>query len=190
LEVSLWQLVIAPSATVSTTLQAAIQAAMTDPNPNEAYAEFIDKYGTHYIDSVIVGGKLKASTTTTKTVSNSTERLSLMANFGFKQMFGLDSGNLSLDVNFTNDYNSFSTESINDLEALGGDPQLNDFFANALNPAQTFVQWSETLIANPAVIRYRCREISWLFAAPLGNSATRIAVKNVLRSYMAGQTDV
>jgi len=31
-------------------------------------------------------------------------------------MFGLDSGNLSLSVNFTEDYQKFSTETTNDLE--------------------------------------------------------------------------
>jgi len=189
LEVGLWQLVLGPDLAIRDTVAAAVQSAMS-LGTTEAYAEFIDKYGTHYIDSVIVGGKLAATTVTDYSSTNSTEQLALLANFGFKQLFGLDSGNLSLDVNFTEKHNQFSQDSTNDLSVLGGDPQLNDFFAGNFNPADTFVQWSQSLIANPAVIRYRCREMSWLFASPVGDTTRRQTVKDVIRQYMAGSLDV
>jgi len=167
LESALYQLVVGPDISIRTSVQKSQNAIRAISDAGEKYlaqAEWIDKYGTHFIDSVIVGGNLVTESLTVTSSSLSLQEIALLANFGFSNMFGLTSGDLSLNLTFVDSYKSFQQDTTNNINVLGGDPQLANFFRGDLNPSDTFVNWAKTLIRNPAAIRTRCREISWLWA--------------------------
>jgi hypothetical protein len=183
LESGLWQLVVGPAIFPRERISQKIQeiAEASGPEQYDAMLEFIDRHGTHFVDSVIVGGHLKMSSLTKKSQDLDATELAILANFGFKNMFGLDEGNLSLNITFVDKAEQFEQETTNQLDVLGGDPELANFFRGDLKPEETFVNWSRTLIRNPAVIRTRCREISWLFG-PL-----RAEVSLAVEDYLAGR---
>jgi hypothetical protein len=185
LESGLWQLVAGPALPVRARVTAAInetlELANGSPPDDEAYARFINRHGTHYIESVIVGGILQMSSTIRTSTLSSKEKINVIANFQFQKLFGLDQGNVNFDLNITNDANTFTREANNWMKALGGDPELANFFSGTLKPNETFVMWQETLISNPAVIRYRLRETSWLFPRQY-----RKTVSDAVKLYITG----
>jgi len=186
LESALWQLVVGPDITVRQTIINSQNAIRNTQDANDKYlaqAEFIDRHGTHFIDSVIVGGNLVTESITVASNSLSLQELAILANFGFSNMFGLSSGDLSLNITFVDSYKSFEKDTTNNINVLGGDPQLANFFRGDVSPSDTFVNWAKTLIRNPAVIRPRCREISWIW-----ESAEIQDFSKVVSDYMLGKT--
>jgi len=186
LESALWQLVVGPDINVRQTIINSQNAIRNTQDANDKYlaqAEFIDRHGTHFIDSVIVGGNLVTESITVASNSLSLQELAILANFGFSNMFGLSSGDLSLNITFVDSYKSFEKDTTNNINVLGGDPQLANFFRGDVSPSDTFVNWAKTLIRNPAVIRPRCREISWIW-----ESAEIQDFSKVVSDYMLGKT--
>jgi hypothetical protein len=185
LESALWQLVVGPAIEPRKPIQDKIDeiAALTSQaDKMDALIEFIDRHGTHFIDSVVVGGNLVLESLTTTASGSSLEELAIMANFGFKNMFGLDEGNLGLNITFIDSFHEFEQDATNNINVQGGDPELANFFRGDVKPEETFVNWAKTLIRNPAVIRTRVREISWLFSpAPLREIASA-----AVKEYMSG----
>jgi hypothetical protein len=185
LESGLWQLVAGPALPIRDRVTFAInetlELANGSPPDDEAYARWINRHGTHYIESVIVGGILQMSSSIRTSALSSKEKINVVANFQFQKLFGLDQGNVNFDLNITNEATSFTREANNWMKALGGDPELANFFSGTLKPNETFVMWQETLISNPAVIRYRLRETSWLFPRQY-----RKVVSDAIKLYITG----
>jgi len=132
LESGLWQLVVGPSITPRLKVQQDINqtvllatGAAQDP---QAYARFINLHGTHYIESVIVGGYLEMSSSITKSSTFSSDQLAVTANAKFQNTFGLTSATAQLGLNITSTSTYFETESNNWMKSLGGDPELAKFF--------------------------------------------------------------
>jgi len=186
LESDLWQLVVGPDIAVRDELQNDINTILNIADANDRYlatAEFIDRVGTHFIDSVIVGGNLVTESITETSNSLSTQELAILANFGFNNMFGLSEGSVSLNLTFVDSYSTFEQDTTNTINVLGGDPELANFFRGDVEPSETFVNWAQTLIRNPAVVRPRCREISWIWP---GTDLQEIS--QVVNDYMTGKT--
>jgi hypothetical protein len=184
LESGLWQLVVGPSLSPRLKVQQDINdtinlATGSNADPN-AYAYFINLHGTHYIESVIVGGYLEMSSSIRKSSTVSNEEIAVNANAHFQNTFGLSSANANLALNITSTTSYFETESNNWMKSLGGDPELANFFSGSLKPNETFTLWQETLISNPAVIRYRLREISWLFDRTLRSTVSQAVAQYLL----------
>jgi len=183
LESGLWQLVIGPTIGPRQQVIDKINEAvnLTLGGDTQAYARFINRIGTHYIESVIVGGKLELSSDVSTNTSLNRDEINVAAGFEFKNLFGLDKGNLTANLNVTNAHTTFQQTANNWMKALGGDPELANFFSGNLDPEDTFPLWQETLISNPAPIRYRLREISWLF-----DNFQRQPVSDAVTSYLNG----
>jgi len=183
---ALYQLVVGPDISIRQSVQNAQQLIRDTSDASEKYlmqAEWVDRYGTHFIDSVIVGGNLVTESITQTSTSLSLQEISLMANFGFSNMFGLSSGDLSLNLSFVDSYKSFQQDTTNNIDVQGGDPELANFFRGDVEPSETFVNWAQTLIRNPAAINTRCREISWLW-----NTDEVQDFSQIVTDYLNGQT--
>lgn len=115
-EYALYQILLGPSVALRTAVQSAINEAkvgaiFTPPDSanyvrmilrfseiiSEAYLEFLQRFGTHYIDSVTVGGKLEMTNLVDTTWNNDTQKVALTGSVSFKKSFGVDS--LSAQVN-------------------------------------------------------------------------------------------
>jgi len=184
LESGLWQLVIGPSSSPRDRIQQNIEKAQLETDP-EAFFRFISLHGTHYIESVVVGGNVEMSSLVERSDEMSAHDLSILANAEFRNLFGLGEVQIDLTVNFTENLTAFKEETNNWMKSQGGDPELANFFSGTLKPEETFILWSKTLIANPAVIRFRLREISWLF-----DLAYRKEVSNAVSLHLSGKSPV
>jgi len=183
MESGLYQLVIGPSIDIRPKIQDKINLALnTSVDPDLAIAEWINRHGTHYIESVIVGGKLELSSSLDNSSGVDTDKLTVSANVEFQNLFGLSQVSVGLNLTLGSENEFFKRESTNWMKALGGDPDIANFFSGNLRPNETFALWHETLITNPAVIRYRLRETSWLFPRE-----KRQKVSDIIDRYMLGE---
>jgi len=114
--------------------------------------------------------------------NNDTDRIAAAASLTFKKAFGLDSFSANASVDYTTIVTKFEQETQMTLKAYGGDPDVSSFFGGAVNASETFVQWQQSVITNPAVIRYRLREVTWLFPY-----SVRPDVRIALKKYIAKQ---
>jgi len=155
---------------------------------NEAeLLSFIDRFGTHYIDSVLVGGSLSLETIVNRSISTSEDHLGVFATISFNNMFGIDKGNASLDLNFNKDYISFQQSTTTTLSTKGGSYSLANFFSGShFNPYETLEEWVGNLIHNAVPIKIRCKEISWLFP----DEKLRIAMRSAIQDYLNGTTAI
>jgi len=172
LEYDLYQILLGPNVALRQKVVDAVNKAKIDvitgankDSPYQPYMDFLQQFGTHIIDSVTVGGKLEMTNLVDKDFKNDTTTVSVAANLSFKKMFGLESATADLDLNIRTEMVSLEQNSKITLKAFGGDPNIGNFFSGNANTAKIFSEWQATLITNPTVIRYRVKEISWLFGS-------------------------
>jgi len=165
LRISYWQLYLGHSSTIKSVVQYAMnQLLLLNPTDQIDLLQFLDRYGTHYIDSLMVGGTLEMDVTSLTTLSNTTEQLNVLANAAFQNLFGISHANLTLDLDFSQQVTDFVSNVTNNLYTLGGNYSVNNFFSGNTDPASTYEQWIGELISNPVPIRFRCVPIYTLFS--------------------------
>jgi len=151
----------------------------TNPQP---YLDFIARYGTHYVDSSVVGGQFTQRTVVK--YQNDTDKLFLSV--GLQGQFNANSGTQvqgSLDFSLSDISFTISTTTISTNEVIGGDADFSDYFAHVGDPQGVktlFQSWKSTLPRNPVSVRYRLIEIFNLFTDTTINSQLCIAVGTVL----------
>jgi len=166
-ETSLYQLYLSKGNRVLTQelLDAANDAGAepykVDPTP---YNDFITRFGTHFVESAVLGGYVQQ--TTKISYSNDTEKLHLAV--AIKGTF--ESGTTTVDGALSLDFQEATvrvqTESTSDTIVIGGDTDFSDFLANSGDAQGTqilFQSWKSTLPRNPISVRYRLKEIFSLF---------------------------
>jgi len=178
LEYALWQLVIGPELGYRPKVEISINN-LNVSSDDDVY-NFLERHGTHFIESVIVGGKLELSTIVDKKFDNTSDAIAASATIAFKKAFGLDSFTATGSVEYEEIVTRWETETQMTLKAYGGDPDVSSFFGGSVNVSETFVAWQKSVLTNPAVIRYRLREISWLFPTANIRAQMRTAVKKYL----------
>lgn len=70
----------------------------------------MERHGTHFIESAIVGGKLELSTIVDKTFSNTSDSIAASATLAFKKAFGLDSFTATASVEYDDIVTRWETE--------------------------------------------------------------------------------
>jgi len=164
-ETSLYQLYLAKRELREDFLEDASELAATYDLDPTSYELFLRRYGTHYVDSVVIGGSVLQETTFQ--TDNVTDQLLITASLAGK--FESATGTKiegSLNFKFDDVEQKIQTETVSSSEIIGGDAEFTDFVLSAGDPAtakQLFESWKATLIINPVTIRYRLVEIWQLF---------------------------
>jgi len=126
------------------------------------YDLFLARFGTHFVDSVIIGGSVQQETIVN--TENSTEALMFKAVLQgkFQSATGTDKVEGELDVDYKQTEKRVTQETTSSSEIYGGDPEFTDFVLTAGDPDAAkllFESWKSTLITNPVTIRYRLVDI-------------------------------
>jgi len=129
----------------------------------ESYNLFLAKWGTHYVDSVVIGGSINQETTIT--VTNDTDAMTITA--ALRGQFEQASGtgpkvNLDLTLAYQTATSYVQTSTFSSAEIYGGDPEFTDFVLTGGDVDATkllFESWKASLITNPITIRYRLVEL-------------------------------
>jgi len=130
-----------------------------------AFALFLATYGTHFVDSITLGGSVEQRTVIES--SNDTELLFLTVavNGKFEQASGTKvEGNIGFAYQDATIKIQSETTSMSIL--YGGDPKFTDFVLNAGDPTaakELYESWKATLLSNPVGVRYRLVDIWQLF---------------------------
>jgi len=131
----------------------------------DSYRRFIYRWGTHYVDSVVVGGSVRQKTTITVQTNTNTMQIAVALRGKFQSATGTQiEGSLGLTLDIVNNY--VETETLSSSEIYGGDPEFTDFVLKGGDPDATatlFNSWKASLVTNPITIRYRLIEIWQLF---------------------------
>jgi len=164
-ETSLFQLYLADRVLNPDFKEAARLLPATYAQDPSSYQLFLSRYGTHFVDSVIIGGSVRQRTVVT--TSNDTE--ALMFKVALAGKFQSATGTAvegSLDLAFKQVTTEVETETTSNSEIYGGDAEFTDFVLSvgqADAAKQLFESWKATLITNPVTIRYRLVEMWTLF---------------------------
>jgi len=127
----------------------------------ETYNLFLAKYGTHYVDSVVVGGSVQQETIVE--IENTTDVLTIAA--AVRGKFESTSGtSVEGDIGFgyQDSVNRVTATTTSTSEIYGGDAEFTDFVLTAGDPDATkllFESWKSSLVTNPITIRYRLVEL-------------------------------
>jgi len=130
-----------------------------------AYNLFYITYGTHYVDSVTLGGSLTMRVVTS--FSNETDVLYLAAAISGKYASATGSNNSfaiagQIGLVYQTISNQVSLESTATSTIYGGDARFSDFLLRSEDPnsaATLFTSWKSTLMSNPVAVRFRLIEI-------------------------------
>jgi len=140
-------------------------AGAFDPGNPTQYNYFFSVYGTHYIDSVTVGGSC-AQTTQFSNVTNS-NILELTVALAGKFNSGGTQVQLTLSLDLQIASAQIQTQTTSTADILGGDPQFSDFLLKSDDPAaaaQMYTSWKDSLIKNPVAVRFRLIEVWQLWS--------------------------
>lgn len=157
-----------------------LPATFTTANKNIFFA-FFRKFGSHYVDKVIMGGRLYFSTSVSKSDYSNEEEIKLKITAEYKGAFS--SAKAESDSNWkTLDKNWQQNRSVT-VQATGGDNSILD----ALKPAfgewkgNAFKTWNDSLEKNPGIVEFKLQPISQLFR---GEQAEQ--VETALTAYING----
>jgi len=166
-ETSLFQLYLADRVLDPQFLSDVQQLPPTYSQDPSSYQLFLSRYGTHFVDSVVIGGSVQQRTVVT--TENDTEALMFQValNGQFQSATGTKvNGDLTLD--FKQVSTVVQTETTSTSEIYGGDAEFTDFVLSVGDPDAAkllFESWKSTLVTNPVTIRYRLVELWTLFSS-------------------------
>jgi len=157
----LYQLYVAQRYTNPSLTNAIQQLDLTNfQNSPNLYYDFVNGWGTHYIDSITVGGSISQSTKMTNVNSTQYQAIQVALQGKFTGSIGSIQGNLSLSD--TSLQTTINEQLTSDAETYGGAVDFTNFAIsggvdyNAV--AALFQSWKETIMANPIMVRYRLVE--------------------------------
>jgi len=135
----------------------------TDPLSFEL---FIATYGSHYVDSITLGGSVSQKTVIENDSTSNLLKIAIGLNLAFQDSTGGTKVNLDLNVGIQDLKTSVQTNTTSTATIYGGDAQFTDFVLKAGDPDAAkllYESWKSTLYDNPVGVRYRLVEIWTLF---------------------------
>jgi len=130
-----------------------------------AFQLFLARHGTHYVDSITLGGSVEQRTTVTDSNDTQLLYLTVAVNGQFQQASGTSISG-SIGFNYANTVVQLQTETTAMSILYGGDPKFTDFVLAASDPdsaKELYESWKSTLLENPVGVRYRLVDIWTLF---------------------------
>jgi len=136
-------------------------AGLTYTANKQAFYLFFQRYGTHYVDSVTVGGSVEQRTTIQSDNQTTLINLAVALQGKFQQASGTQiSGQLGF--NYNNIQQQLQTETLSSAIIYGGDAKFTDFVLQAGDStaaADLYSSWKATLLENPVGVRYRLTDV-------------------------------
>jgi hypothetical protein len=160
-ETQLWQLYLGRRY-LTRDFEVAQQAleGLTYTSNKQDFAVFLATYGTHFVDSITLGGSVELRTVVQS--SNDTELLylTIAVNGKMEQASGTKIEG-TIGFSFTDAHIRVATETTSMSIIYGGDAKFTSF---TLNPdpdtaKELFESWKATLLDNPVGVRYRLVDI-------------------------------
>ena len=160
---------------------------ITEFTPQNAYLFFrvFNKFGTHFVNQVIVGGKLYYYTAVNTSYSSNLEQIHTDISLEYKAVFVDTSVNASADWQTLGQQWSSSRKV--SIDASGGDTGP----LSALDPGydsnynDIFTNWQSAVMGNPAVIEFKLRPLSAIFSGDL-----EAAISQALTAYASSALSV
>jgi len=185
----LWQLVFdAPNADqephTTRAMNQLIYLVRNQLPADDAMLAFVQNYGTHYIDSVMVGGILQVKDNVQTDSTLTDDQLKVVARAAFENMFGITSGTISLIANYSENTEHFEENAAHNLRVAGGDFSVAQFFAGNSLTKEDLENWIYFLPSNPVAIKVRLRDISEIFSYVAPDVAD--VLQPVVDQYLAG----
>lgn len=122
---------------------------------------FINQYGTHYIKTVSIGGKIEANAITSNNLNIAGWKLGIGLNFRSGQQYAGISFSLSETTT------TASANSISEMKVVGGTPDVGAFVAGAGDfnaQRETMNTWLQSLNTGPAAAEFHLEAIYKLFS--------------------------
>jgi len=165
-ETQLWQLYLGQRYFSYTFQQAMNQVSKyTYASNKQAYGLFLATYGTHFVDSITLGGSVEQRTTVQSQNDTQLLYLTVAVNGQFQQASGTSISG-SIGFNYADTTLQLQTQTTSMSILYGGDPKFTDFVLSAGDPdaaKELYESWKSTLLENPVGVRYRLIDIWTLF---------------------------
>jgi len=145
----------------------------------------LTNYGTHYVDSVSVGGNAQQITKFNNVTSENLISLTLALQGKFNS--GGTSVQLDLSLGLSLANIQIQTQTTSTAIIMGGDPSFTDFLLKGDDPASSaemYVSWKSTLYENPVAIRFRLVEIWQLWPVLRTNSGFGLYVCQAIGDFL------
>jgi len=143
---------------------------------------FLARYGTHFVDSVTLGGSCAQNTVVEGKNDTNWIKLGVSLAGKFEGATGTKiEGSLGLELSIEDIYAQKETTSTSTI--YGGDPKFTDFVLATGNPEAAKVlyeSWKATLIENPVGVRFRLVEIWQLFDDKITQKEVCTAIATLL----------
>lgn len=114
-----------------------------------AAIEFFNHYGSHFLNSLIMGGRAISSSTTNKTTVNRTYGLDVTAAASYKALTGQLSA--SEEAKYKESISSFNSNSVTNRFVQGGDGILA---ISAFDSKEDFSKWRDSVRENPDFVDF------------------------------------
>jgi hypothetical protein len=144
-----------------------------DPTVNpKLFIQFIEKWGTHYVVSAVMGGQVRATSLVKTNIDNTSNELGVSANVQHvSDSDALTAGgnayhhNINIDASFNLDSSDRKTltETTTNWFLIGGDSNSVNLL-DASNSSTAILSWKKTIVKNPVPVGFRLREVGTLFS--------------------------
>jgi len=170
-QMEFWQLLLAKRQMYSYVTDAMneLRSEGTYALNNDSYVQFMEMFGTHFIDSAMVGGAIELETNVHIDNATTAQQFAAAISGQFQSSTGSTNISGQITVNLDDSTQSLLTQTTSRSRILGANPKFTDFALNPNDPESTkevFLSWKNTLLDNPVVTRYRLQEIWTLCTDP------------------------
>jgi len=166
---------------------------LNDPSVQpQKFFGFIEKWGTHYIVSSVMGGQIRATSQVVTQISQTSNQFGISAQVIYaSNQDALAAGGAAysnnLDItasfSFNNNDQTIQTQTTTNWYLLGGDSNSVNLL-DATNSSNAIRAWKPTIVKNPVPVTFRLREVATLFADFL----LRAEMQNAISVYLTFDT--
>jgi hypothetical protein len=138
----------------------------------QKFFNFIEKYGTHYIVSAVMGGQVRATSYIKTKIEETSNKLGISASVDYvssqdalsagKNAF-LQTVNFDASFGFDNKDKKVAREATMNWFLIGGDSNSVNLL-DTRNSSKAILKWKPTIVKNPVPVGFRLREIGTLFS--------------------------
>jgi len=157
----------------------------------QTYFKFLERYGTHYVVSAVMGGRVMSTSNIQTTTTQSTTTVGANATVtqvstqeAMNAATAMFSSSLNAEIDFSlqNANSQLESTSSSSWMLLGGDPSVVNLL-DASTSAAAILQWKGTIYSNPVAVGYRLRSISTLIEDLNCRAAMEAAIAVYLSTY-------
>jgi hypothetical protein len=133
------------------------------PESKASFFRFFDRYGTHYVSRVNVGGRLYYYAAVKKSYQSDLEKIKAEITLEYNAL--LVSGKAESETEWSSLSKSWTENRVVQIEAIGGSPDILKLASPEYgeNQSGAYSQWLQSIQAAPATVDFVIRPIDYLF---------------------------